>query len=154
MRRVNLGGSSHLLLLTLLGPHQLGKPDQWGALGGCLVHMGLAWSGFCLALRVTSGLAFLPLFPESLVTCAVTLGTSQAPNKETHLLAHPPRASLLGNGSTFHGHAHLSWQQIGRQPSPPSYPSYPAPPPPFPVCHPGPHFLRAVREWQFLVSEA
>lgn len=65
MRRVNLGGSSHLL--TLLGPHQIGKLISEGP----WYTWGLAWLGFCLVLRVTSGVAFLPLFSESLVTCVL-----------------------------------------------------------------------------------
>lgn len=70
--RVNLGSSSHLLLLKLLEPHQMGQPDdQWGALGGRLYRWGLLWLGFWLVLRVTSGVAFLPLCSQSLVTCAL-----------------------------------------------------------------------------------
>lgn len=54
-----VGGSSHLLLLTLLGPPQIGK-----LISGGLVHMGPC-------AQVTSGGAFLPLFSEPLVTCAL-----------------------------------------------------------------------------------
>lgn len=83
--RVNLGSFSHLLLLKLPEPHQMGKADdQWGPWVGTWGRWGLAWLGFCLVLRVTSGVAFLPLFSQvSGYLCSVTLGASQAPNKES-----------------------------------------------------------------------
>lgn len=85
MCRVNLGSSSHLLLLKLPEPHQMGKADdQRGPWVGAWCRWGLAWLGFCLVLRVTSGVAFPPLFSQvSGYLCSVTLGASQAPNKES-----------------------------------------------------------------------
>lgn len=57
-------------------------PDRWGALAGAWSTWSLAQLGFCLALRVTSGVAFPPLFSQvSGYLCSVTLGASQAPNK-------------------------------------------------------------------------
>ena len=49
------GWLSRLLLLNLLEPHQIGSLISGGSWVGARYRWGLVWSGFCLALMVTSG---------------------------------------------------------------------------------------------------
>lgn len=143
--------------LSSWSPVRWGMPDRWGALAGASSKWGLAQLGFCLALRVTSGVAFLPLFSQvSGYLCSVTLGASQAPST-----ANLPAGTLTlcQPSADRKPPSHSLWDAQGRHRPPPASPGSrledSASPLASCVSPPAHTSFRAVRvEWQFLLSEA